>query len=116
MKLAENHIKGIYAFQITTAGQTHYMYSQSKEETYSWLEVIAPHHNAAKARANQLTQRTEPDGSIVLNIVVPAIQESKRLKFDSKAPIKDVRRMIMEKFKKSFERADISTGLIPDFL
>jgi len=29
------------------------------------LEVIAPLHKTAKARANQMTQKTEADGSVV---------------------------------------------------
>jgi len=111
MKVVENDMKGIYAIQIMTTTQNHFMYSKSKEDTHDWLNMISPLHRAARARSNQLTQRTEPDGSIVLNVIVPSIQESKRIKFDSKMSLEDVKNSIREKFMKTLEKKGENTEL-----
>ena len=74
IKVAENALKGIYAFQITTTTQIHYMYSRSREETYEWLEIITTLQKQAKQRLNRLGERLEPDGTMVLNVIVPTTQ------------------------------------------
>jgi hypothetical protein len=73
MKIAENALKGIYAFQVTTTTQIHFMYSRSREETYDWLSTITALQKQAKERLKLMGGRTEADGSIVLNVIVPAL-------------------------------------------
>jgi hypothetical protein len=91
------------------------MYSQSKEETYAWVESIAPLQQAAKQRANQMSQRTEADGSIVLNVIVPSLHESKRIKFDDRTTVEQIKKIVYDKFNKSTQGGMQPIGKVDHF-
>lgn len=55
----------------------------------------------AKERVAQLVQRAESDGSLVLVVTFPSIQESKRIKLDSSISIKEAKKQILLKFQTS---------------
>lgn len=49
-----------------------------------------------------MVSKTEPDGNIVLNVLIASLQESKRIKFPATTTVQEAKSLIIKKFQSSF--------------
>ena len=73
---------------------------QTREEHVSWLEALVSVFTVVNNSMRSFSKSTEVDGTILLTVIVPTLQESKRIKVDPKIDLAKLKRLIISKFKK----------------
>jgi hypothetical protein len=85
-----------------TSSRTYVIYGTDEDDVTEWLSLLVPLFLAARARAlTSISSVTETDGSIVLIVVAPAQQVSKRLRFPLDLNFERFRQRVLEKFERT---------------
>eukprot|EP01119_Soliformovum_irregulare_P017476 TRINITY_DN5204_c0_g1_i4.p1 TRINITY_DN5204_c0_g1~~TRINITY_DN5204_c0_g1_i4.p1 ORF type:complete len:1020 (-),score=255.23 TRINITY_DN5204_c0_g1_i4:16-3075(-) len=100
IKRAQYQTKKQFSLQIFTSNRSTFLVFPSEKELRDWNDILEPLCIAAQKRLREFSEKLEPDGTLVLTVIVPEFQETKRLKFSANVYQNQVKTEISTKFPK----------------